>query len=230
VAQDTAAPTARMQSPSTARRLARDAGWFLAAGLGGAALLASYYVCLVEEVLPVSAASPDATADVRMRLSGIRLPRVRPAADAGLDDSAEVIGVSVGGRARAYFVGAMGLVPTRHVVNDLLGGQSVSVTYCDRNGCARVFTGGSGAAPLEMGLGGFKDGGLLLRAERRDYAQTMGDCVEPGGGPPLPYEELPYLRTTWKAWREQHPDTDVYVGDPPEGQMMPGGPIPEPIP
>jgi hypothetical protein len=216
---------------SAAGRLARDAGWFLAAGLGIGVLLAGYYVCLVEGVLPLPSAGAAVPAgalpDVHMRLRGIRLPPVRAAADAGLDDSAEVIGICAGGRARAYLVGVMGAVPTRHVVNDLVGGRAVSVTYCDRNGCARAFSGGPADAPLDIGVGGFLNGGLVLRSEGEDYSQETGACLSSESGPALPYAVLPHMHTTWKAWRQAHPDTDVYMGDPPAGQVMPPGMLPE---
>ena len=30
--------------------------------------------------------------------------------------------------------------------------------------------------------------------------------------PPLPYADHPWERTTWKAWKQRHPETDVFVG------------------
>jgi hypothetical protein len=27
---------------------------------------------------------------------------------------------------------------------------------------------------------------------------------------PFPYQEMTFERTTWKKWKEKHPDTDVY--------------------
>jgi hypothetical protein len=144
-------------------------------------------------------------------LPGVRQPATRAAAEAGLPDDAEVVGVEVGGRARAYLVRAMKR-PTHHVLNDLLGRVPVSVTYCDLRDCVRVYTGGEQGTPLGLDVGGWR-GRLILHTRGGFYTQESGTVVAPGADEPFPYTELPHRRTTWKAWREAHPDTDVYVGE-----------------
>jgi hypothetical protein len=61
-------------------------------------------------------------------------------------------------------------------------------------------------------VGGWLHQGLALRFKDKDYAQATGECLSPGGGERLPYEQWPHQRTSWKAWRQAHPDTDVYLG------------------
>jgi hypothetical protein len=146
------------------------------------------------------------------RWPGIRLPPARTAEEAWFPDEAEVLGVCTGGQARAYLVSAMSGGPEKHVVNDVLGGRPVSVTYCDRTRCARVFTSDDAAGPLDLDAGGWVHGGLALQIAGIEYAQTTGERLAPEGGPGLPYPALPFERTTWGAWRSAHPDTDLFAG------------------
>lgn len=141
----------------------------------------------------------------------ITLPRTHSADQARLADDEKVIGVAAGARHRAYWLRALMYLPTVHVVNDLLAGSPVSVTHCDRTGCTRVFTGEERGRPLPLVFGGWEAGQLLLRAEDRTYSQsTLRPLQRPDR--PFPYPELSFQETTWKAWREAHPDTDVYLG------------------
>lgn len=71
----------------------------------------------------------------------INRPRTYPAERVRLASDAEVLGVSLNGKHRAYWLEAMGGKPTVHVVNDLLGNRPVSLAYCDRTGCVSAFTG-----------------------------------------------------------------------------------------
>jgi hypothetical protein len=148
----------------------------------------------------------------------IDTPTVLPAASARLPDEAEVIGVSAGGRHRAYAVSAMR--PRRaHVVNDELAGVPVSVTFCGVTGCVRVFTDPDEEGPLDLAVGGLDSRpgrqGMVLRAGASRYRHDSGQPFE-AGAVPFPYEDYPYLRTTWGEWRRAHPDTDVFVGEPPD--------------
>jgi hypothetical protein len=159
-----------------------------------------------------------ATPKVEFDVAGIETPRVLSAQASMLPEDALVIGVTVGSVARAYLISAFdvphfGLTELvkneraramlgRHVINDVVGGTPVSVTYCDRNRCARVLTDPDAVDPLEVRVGGWDNGMLLLIDGERVPQRAEG----------LPFEDLPYKITTWKEWRASHPDTDVYVG------------------
>src|SRR5262249_13987536 len=149
--------------------------------------------------------------DMEIRCPGVCQPPTRTADDAGLRDDAEVIGVCAGGHSRAYYVGAMAR-PERHVINDVLGDQPVTATFCDRTRCSRVFAGTPGEGPLDVGVAGWMSNSLALRVGGEDYSQKTGRCLSRVWGGRIPYEEHPHVRTTWKEWRQAHPDTDVYVG------------------
>jgi hypothetical protein len=199
--------------------LVRTAAVSLAVGLVLALALGSYYHCLVGEVgfCRCGTAGDGTFPDVHVNSPGIETPPTQGAGEARIGDETEIIGICAGGRARAYVVLALGGGPARHVINDLVGGYAVSVTYCDRTKCSRAFGGGRADHPLQMSVAGWLRGGMALRVRGKDYSQETGESLNPEGGPRLPYAEWPHKRTTWGAWRETHPDTDVYVGGWPPG-------------
>src|SRR5215831_3567798 len=77
----------------------------------------------------------------------IQRPPVLKATAAKLKPEETVIGVEVGGRARAYRLAALE-DHRRHLVNDLVGGVPVSVAYCNMSHCVRVYTDPQGSQPL----------------------------------------------------------------------------------
>jgi hypothetical protein len=148
----------------------------------------------------------------------IDAPAIHPVAAslAGLADEEPVIGVAAGGHCRAYLVRALASAPRAHVVNDVLGGEAVSVTYCNIYRCARAFSGGAGVEPLDLSQGGLAQGTLVLLARGYHYRQDSGEAMDPLA-PPFPYPPYPAEETTWGEWRRAHPDSDVYLAPPPEG-------------
>jgi hypothetical protein len=95
-----------------------------------------------------------------------------------------------------------------HVVNDMIQGQPVSVTYCNRTGCVRAFTQDS-SEPLDIGVGGYHEG-LLLNVGDELYRQKTG--VAMSGDKELPFSILPHEMTTWGSWRMNHLDTEIFIG------------------
>jgi hypothetical protein len=142
---------------------------------------------------------------------GVRQPPTLSAAVASLADDDPVIGVCARGQARAYSVRALSAITGLLVIVVLIFGP-VSFNYCARSRCCMVFTGPERGAPLDLDQGGLRQDRLLLRRGGVFYYQDSGETLAPGGGAVLPYGAYPFERTTWKAWREAHPDTDVYVG------------------
>jgi hypothetical protein len=168
---------------------------------------------------------------------GVETPPMRPPAEAGLPDDAPVVGVVAGGHARAYALGSM-RSPMRHIVNDVVGGMPVTVTYCDLSNCTRAFGGAGKAAPLDISQAGTFGDEMLVKVGHVTYKQATGKVYEPDTGypsVPFPYQEYPLVRTTWGEWKARHPVTDVYVyrdGDPnPQpGDPLPGAAAPAPGP
>jgi hypothetical protein len=151
----------------------------------------------------------------RFSYPGIRQPQTRSAQEAALAEDAEVIGVLVGGKARAYSIAAMSKGPESHVINDVIAGRPVTVAYCNVMNCARAFTADSSGAPLDLGVGGWQGvKGLIVQLGGKNYALKDGKNLSTLKGPPLPYQQMDHQRMTWGEWHRAHPDTDVYVGSP----------------
>lgn len=141
------------------------------------------------------------------------LPASAPDA-AGVRGDAEVIGVTVEGRHRAYVVATM--TPLRsHVINDLIGTTPLTMTYCDRTDCARAYTAPGRETRLDLAVGGWLratgKSGMILRSGRHRYLQATASPLDEST-PAFPYTEVRVKRTTWAKWRTDHPDTDVFIG------------------
>jgi hypothetical protein len=142
----------------------------------------------------------------------IRVPPVIQATKAQLRPEERVIGVELGGRARAYRLASLE-DDRRHLVNDLIGGVPVSVAYCNVSHCVRVYTDPQGSQPLDAEVPGLLNGQMVIRLGGTLYFHESGRAVEPGENPPaMPYTLLTPTVTTWKEWTRLHPDTDVYDG------------------
>jgi hypothetical protein len=140
----------------------------------------------------------------------IRNPQAIAPEASDLADSAEVIGVEMQGSHRAYALGPMSF-PRTHVINDVVGGTPVTVSYCNRRDCIRVFTDPDGAEALNVSVGGLDarpDRGMLLRVGKRRYYQESGVSFD-DPSETFPYAQAEFVRTTWGQWRAEHPDTDV---------------------
>jgi len=150
---------------------------------------------------------------------GVIRPTTVEAAKAGLKDETEVLGVEINGVARAYRLATLSDI-NRHIVNDNLKGVPVSVLYCDINDCARAYTGPASPDPLPIRMAGMKFGDLIFKVGKVLYKLSTGEALGGSGFPgdpdpslpPLPFSPTAVTRTTWGAWKQQHPATDVYLG------------------
>ncbi len=152
-------------------------------------------------------------------------PVIRPPVVRGIESElapeTPVIGVEIDGKARAYRVEAMA-DRHHHVVNDLVGNVPITVAYCDLTDCVQVYVDPSASAPLDVSLAGLLAGAMVIQVEGALYDHQTGRAVDPAKGPAtIRFERLAPIRTTWREWLAQHPETDVYVGDRPTGLRVP---------
>ncbi len=148
---------------------------------------------------------------------GVVTPATVGSHEAALADDQEIIGIEVGGKARAYSLRAMSAL-SRHIINDVVGDSAVSITYCDGSECIKAFGGGDRRTPLDISNVGLLDGHMLLQVANVSYIQETGEIVEAPAGtspPPFPYATIPSTRTTWGKWKARHVETDVYTGPDP---------------
>ena len=68
------------------------------------------------------------------------------------------------------------------IVNDYFEGQAVSVAYCDRTNCAKLFVGQGRATPLDLAVGGWfnEDGAtdMLVRVGPNRYRLKSGQALD----------------------------------------------------
>ncbi len=138
---------------------------------------------------------------------GVERPPTVSAAEARLSDDAEVFGIVAKGKPRAYAVKQMQTMTT-HVVNDFVNGMPVTLAYCPSRNCVRGFTAEGVNRPLRVNLGGWMAGRQVLCVDTGFYFQETSIPLS-DNFPPLPYTNIEVTRTTWKSWRQAHPDTDV---------------------
>jgi hypothetical protein len=161
--------------------------------------------------------------DVLRDFRGVEHPHAVSAGEADLDDDMTVLGVSAGGRSRAYLLDAFAISPDSHIVNDVLGEVPVSVTHCNIAGCSRAFTDDwtpeHRDRPLDLSGGGFKTSRMIMKTGGHAYEQDTGKPLD-SASPPFPYREYPLEQTSWKTWHKAHPDSDVYLGTIPPGTSI----------
>lgn len=129
-------------------------------------------------------------------------------ADEFLEPNDRIIGVYRNGEARAY---PQRVLVWHEVVNDEIGGESVSITYCPLTGTALGFLRGD----TELGVSGrLVNSNLVMydRASDSFWPQMLGAAINgPREGEGL--EELRVVWTTWERWQERHADTQVLSSD-----------------
>ncbi len=128
--------------------------------------------------------------------------------------SDRVIGVSIGGESRAY---PLRLMRWHEVVNDVVGGEPIAVTYSPLCDSVVVFSTGPRGDAVELGVSGLLFNSNPLLYDRHKDPKTSSLWTQLDGRPvagPDPRHETPLPPrmaelVTWQDWRERHPDTKV---------------------
>ena len=131
-------------------------------------------------------------------------------ADTWMEPSDEVFGIEVNGEARAY---PRRIIDWHEMVNDVVGGQPVSLAYCTLCGSAILYSGRAGGQDFTFGTSG-----LLYRSNKLMYDRPSRTLWEQYTGKPawgslvgkgLQLEFLPVVQATWADWRKDFPGTQV---------------------
>ncbi len=151
-------------------------------------------------------------------LSATEVPGVRLGPHGTLlvpDD--RVVGVAIAGDARAY---PLRLLVWHEVVNDVVGGVPVAVTYNALCDSAAVFDRRTSAGELTFGVSGLLyQSNLLLYDRRRPpgasslWSQLQARALT-GVRAGTRLERLPCAAARWKDWRSRHPRTRVLAPRP----------------
>ena len=139
---------------------------------------------------------------------------VEPSEVSYLQDEDLVLGVVINGEARAY---PHNIGWWNEIVNDVVGGQPVIVSFCPLTGTGLVFNGeGNNGSRITCGVSGLLFNNNLIMYDRRDdttlYPQMIFKGVEgPRKGESLAL--LPVIETTWRYWKQLYPEAKVVSGD-----------------
>ncbi|MFU8896654.1 MAG: DUF3179 domain-containing protein [Gammaproteobacteria bacterium] len=142
-------------------------------------------------------------------IPSIDKPRFVAASDADfLGDEDVVMALRINGEARAYPVAILNY---HEIVNDVVAGRPVAVTYCPLCGSGLVFERTFDGKAVEFGVSGLlRNNDLVLydRATESLWQQITGRAF----AGPLRGGELvtvPVAMTRWGTWRAAHPGTRV---------------------
>ncbi len=135
-------------------------------------------------------------------------PKFDTAATSPYDPSETVIGVEINGEAVAY---PFGIMNWHEIVNDRVGGQNISVTYCPLCDTIVAFDRGDSS----FGVSGKLFRSCLVMYDRADdtlYAQPWGIGVV---GPAVNQmvDRIPTTKTTLGAWLQKHPNSKILSTD-----------------
>jgi hypothetical protein len=164
---------------------------------------------------------PDALWDGRDSLDfrAANNPAMVPAAKAGfLIGDEYVLGTTVNGESRAY---PIRFVWWHHVVNDSAGKPSAggksyfTVTYCIVCNTGMMFDSTVNGQPLRFDFYGLYNGVMTMYDKQTQsvWVQVQGKAVK-GALTGAILKQGALLSTTWKRWKQLHPDTLVMAPDP----------------
>lgn len=136
-------------------------------------------------------------------------PRFVAAAEARfLADDDVVMGLKINGDARAYPV----LIMNYHeIVNDVVGGQPVAITYCPLCGSGLAFERSFSGRVVEFGVSGLLRNNDLVLYDRQTeslWQQITGRAFA-GRMRGQELRAVPAAMTTWGRWRAANPQTRV---------------------
>ncbi|WP_028670214.1 DUF3179 domain-containing protein [Saccharospirillum impatiens] len=123
-----------------------------------------------------------------------------------------VLGLVIGGDARAYPVA---ILNWHEIVNDEIAGQPIAVTFCPLCNTGMVFDSRVEEQALTFGVSGLLYQSDVLLYDRETETLWSQIWSEGVAGPLMDTQltALPVKHTTWQAWREAHPTTQVLSRD-----------------
>lgn len=119
-----------------------------------------------------------------------------------------VLGITINGVAHAY---PIRILNYHEIVNDVLGGKSVVITYCPLCGSGAAFEATIDGRSYEFGVSGLLYNSDVLMYDRQTdslWSQLMLQAISgPMKGTRL--QQMPLSHTNWQEWTNRHPETRV---------------------
>ncbi len=119
-----------------------------------------------------------------------------------------VLGVEINGKARAY---PIRILNWHEIVNDIHNGKPIAVTFCPLCGSGIVYDATFNGKAHKFGVSGLLYNSDVLLYDR-ETETLWSQILSKGISGKLVGSELdiiPSSHTSWKAWREKHPNTEV---------------------
>lgn len=129
-----------------------------------------------------------------------------------MSDSDIVLGVEINGQAKAY---PLFILVWHEIVNDVVGGVPISVTYCPLCYTNQVFERTIDGQAVEFGVSGKLYNSNLLMYDRLTdsyWSQALGQAVV-GELAGMQLEIVPFDVIAWRDWKSLHQDTLVLTTD-----------------
>lgn len=213
-------------SPNSAFRklfVRRPGKKFLFVVIAAATAIGAGYLVLFQSLSPLDKPIPfpPPPASIDFDLVSVLPPDAIPAiidpvlvsaekASPEMNPDERVIGLVINGDARAY---PITILSAHEIVNDVVGGEPVAITWCPLCYTAVVFSrrlAGS-EQPMVFGVSGKLLHNTLIMYDQQSeslWSQLYGAGVEgPLAGSTLGY--FPSVHTEWKVWNNQFPGTRV---------------------
>lgn len=131
-------------------------------------------------------------------------PKMVAADEMEMDDGEIVFGLARNGVARAY---PQRILVWHEIANDVVGGEPLTISYCPLTGTAMGFRRGD----TTFGVSGNLVNSNLVMYDRETeslWPQMLATAVK-GDMTGEVLREFRLVWTTWGAWREAHPETEV---------------------
>ena len=125
-----------------------------------------------------------------------------------LSENDRVLGINVNGVARAY---PIRILNYHEIVNDIVGGEAIVVTYCPLCGSGMAFNAEISNGSFEFGVSGLLYNSDVLLYDRQTgslWSQILKTAVT-GAMSGTRLTAIPLTHTTWQDWFARHPQTDV---------------------
>ncbi len=139
-------------------------------------------------------------------------PAVEQIASADFNDLTRVLGVVINGEARAY---PMPILWWHEIVNDVVGGEPIVVSYCPLTGSGLAFDRVVNGSTRSFGVSGLLFENNLIMFDRQTESLwnqlLLGSQCGPDRGADL--QRIPVLETTIGHWRFLYPSSSIVRRD-----------------
>jgi hypothetical protein len=147
-------------------------------------------------------------------IPSIDIPKFISAAEADkiLEDRELVVGLNINGDIRAY---PLQILVWHEIVNDIVGGSPVAVTYCPLCFTNQVFNRTVDGKTVEFGTSGKLYNSNLVMYDRTSnslWSQALGQAIV-GKHAGVKLDRIPFDVAFWRDWKQLYPDSKVLSRD-----------------